>query len=175
MAIEKTSLIYVYSKDSDIAKYLEFLIDKVRRIEYLDFQPICLEDFKISKAKLSKLQKELDSLSSRTTAEEYSKAVHKRQEIERHKIAMKFDSLHPALIFGYGTEAETIVLGTKMSLSVMLDIFTKVDEGARLISSFNLSEFNSVIKEIGKVAAVAIQNRNAGEGLETTQKHTSVT
>jgi len=169
MTIEKTSLTYVYSKDSDIAKYLEFLVDKVRRIEYLDFQPICLEDFKISKAKLSKLEKELGKLPSRATAEEYSKAVHQRQEIERHKIAMKFEAFHPALIFNYGTEEETIISGTKKSLSILMDIFTKVDEGARLIQSFNLSEFNSVIREIGKVAAVAIQNKDAGEGLETTQ------
>lgn len=170
MSIKKTSITYVFSKDSDIAKYLEFLIDKVRRIEYIDFIPICLEDYKPSKSKFTKLEAELKSLTTKTRvkAKDYSLAIDKRQEIERYRIAEKFKDVLPALIFEYGTEDEVAILGTKKSLSLLLDIFTKVCDGAKVFSSLDMSGFQSVIKEIAKVATVAIEN-NANEGLETTQ------
>lgn len=170
MAIEKTSLTYVFSKDSDTAKYLEFLIDKVRGINYIDFKPICIEDHKATKSKIAKLQSELDNLTStdKVTAKDFVKAMDTREEIERYKIADRYKDLSPALIFNYGLEDEVTLLGTKMSLSKILDIGTKVHEGAKMFSSLDLSGFETVIKEVAKVATVAIEN-NAGEGLETTQ------
>jgi len=172
MAKRKVSLTYVYSKDSEDAKYLQFLIDKVRDFDAIDFIPICLEEHKSAKSKIKKLQQEIQDLTkgqTRSDAKAYMKAGTLNQELGRYEVALKYSELSPALIIERGTEDEVTLMGTRNSLSQLLDLFTKVSDVATFFGSFELSRFDSLIREVGRVAVKAMQNKSAGEGLETTQ------
>jgi len=173
MTRQKLSLTYVYSKDSDDAKNLRFLIDKIRNFEAIDFTPICLEEHKSAKSKIKKLQTEIEDLTNgqtRSDAKVYSKATDLNQELNRYETAHKYHDLSPALIINRGTEDEVTVLGTKKSLSQLLDAFTKIVDVAKFFESFEMSRFENLLRDVGTIAVKAMQDKSTGEGLETTLK-----
>lgn len=168
----KTSLTYIYSNQCDTATYLQFLIDKVRKIDGVNFIPICIEDYKKSPKAIKKLE---DELEKKVKSKDYDKAVDDRAKLTRYKLSSKYANLSPVFIFAEGTEDEFIASGSKKSLSKVLDYGTRITDAVTLMQGVDFSGFEHTLKAIITAVGTAIENKNAGEGLETTQEQTSVT
>jgi len=167
MTIAKTSATYIYSKDCKTAIYLEYLIDKVRKTEGVNFIPICIEDYKTSAAHMKKLS---EDLAKKVEAKDFDKALDAREKLTRHELAKKFSALSPMFVLNSEDEQELIVSGSKKSLSRILDVVTKVTDAAAFFHTVDLSGLDVVVRDIATAAITAMQqqqNKVTEQGLET--------
>lgn len=165
MSIQKTSVTYIYSNDCDAAKYLEYLIDKVRKTEGIDFNPICIEDYKKSAAAIKKME---DSLETRIKSKDFQMAMDERAKILRHKLANKYSAISPLFILNAETDTELLMAGSKKSLARILDITTRIGEAAQFMQSVDFSGFENVLKQVASTIVSEVQkDKTVEQGLET--------
>lgn len=161
------NITYIYSNQCEVATYLEFLIDKVRKIPSINFIPVCIEENKKTAKAIQKVEEKLEELVKK---QDYEKAADERANLTRCKLSQKYENLSPIFIFDEGTEHEFMISGSKSSLATLLDYGTKVTDFTSFLERADFSGFDTAAKLIINTAIDAVNKNNAGEGLETTQK-----